>query len=40
VSFFLMRQVPLRRQKQNIIYPHVTEICGYSLVTVFLVKVR
>jgi hypothetical protein len=30
----------LRRQKQNITYPHMTEICGYSLVTVFLMKVR
>jgi hypothetical protein len=27
-------------ENKNIIYPHMTEICGYSLVTVFLMKVR
>ena len=46
VLFFLMRQVPFGScvpcadRNKNIIYPHMTEICGYSLVTVFLMKVR
>ena len=42
----MMRQVPFGScvpcadRNKMIIYPHMTETCGYSLVTVFLMKVR